>query len=326
MSSIAFFDLEVNPKNSVVTDIGAILSTGKTYHNSQLSGFIDFIKDSNFYVGHNIINHDLKYLQTKGFSLPESQCIDTLYLSPLLFPKKPYHKLVKDDKLDPEGANNPLNDSINARDLFYSEVNTFNAIPEGLREIFYRLLYTQREFSGFFTFINYYSSRPDFSTSDLIRSFFSDKICSGAALDLIIEQSPVELAYALALVHCDDKYSIPPKWLLKTFPDLENILYLLRNNPCVSGCDYCNQSFDEVKGLNRIFGFPAFREYDGEPLQQSAVQAALNNKSLLAIFPTGGGKSITFQLPALMAAENTRGLTVVISPLISGKNQLFDCR
>jgi ATP-dependent DNA helicase RecQ len=37
----------------------------------------------------------------------------------------------------------------------------------------------------------------------------------------------------------------------------------------------------------------------------------------LAVFPTGGGKSITFQLPALMSGENSKGLTVVISPLQS---------
>ena len=57
--------------------------------------------------------------------------------------------------------------------------------------------------------------------------------------------------------------------------------------------------------------------YAGEPLQENAVQAAVDNKSLLAVFPTGGGKSITFQIPALMSGENEKGLTVVISPLKS---------
>lgn len=66
-----------------------------------------------------------------------------------------------------------------------------------------------------------------------------------------------------------------------------------------------------------FFGYDNFRTYDGEPLQEQAAAAAVNNDSLLAIFPTGGGKSITFQLPALMAGENYKGLTVVISPLQS---------
>ena len=43
----------------------------------------------------------------------------------------------------------------------------------------------------------------------------------------------------------------------------------------------------------------------------------MDNKSILAVFPTGGGKSITFQVPALMSGEATKGLTVVISPLQS---------
>ena len=53
------------------------------------------------------------------------------------------------------------------------------------------------------------------------------------------------------------------------------------------------------------------------PLQEMAATAAIDGKSLLAIFPTGGGKSITFQLPALVQGEAVRGLTVVISPLQS---------
>jgi ATP-dependent DNA helicase RecQ len=43
----------------------------------------------------------------------------------------------------------------------------------------------------------------------------------------------------------------------------------------------------------------------------------VENRSLLAVFPTGGGKSITFQVPALMSGEHSNSLTVVISPLQS---------
>ena len=52
-------------------------------------------------------------------------------------------------------------------------------------------------------------------------------------------------------------------------------------------------------------------------MQQQAVESAIRGESLLTIFPTGGGKSLTFQLPALMAGRNTHGLTVVIPPLQS---------
>ena len=60
--------------------------------------------------------------------------------------------------------------------------------------------------------------------------------------------------------------------------------------------------------LRDIFGFEAFR-----PGQEDIVQAVTEGKNVLAIMPTGGGKSLCFQLPALMR----EGVTVVISPLIA---------
>jgi len=60
--------------------------------------------------------------------------------------------------------------------------------------------------------------------------------------------------------------------------------------------------------LKRHFGFDSFR-----PLQEEIIRDALAGRDLLAILPTGGGKSLCFQLPALARP----GLTVVISPLIS---------
>lgn len=60
--------------------------------------------------------------------------------------------------------------------------------------------------------------------------------------------------------------------------------------------------------LHSIFGFPAFR-----PGQEEIVDAVLAGRNTLAIMPTGGGKSLCFQLPALCRD----GVTVVISPLIA---------
>ncbi|QUJ76351.1 DNA helicase RecQ [Sulfitobacter albidus] len=60
--------------------------------------------------------------------------------------------------------------------------------------------------------------------------------------------------------------------------------------------------------LKDIFGFDGFR-----PGQEEIVQAVTAGENVLAIMPTGGGKSLCFQLPALMR----EGVTVVISPLIA---------
>ncbi|MBS1577714.1 MAG: RecQ family ATP-dependent DNA helicase, partial [Bacteroidetes bacterium] len=235
--------------------------------------------------------------------------------SPLLFPTKPYHALLKDDKLQTEDTNNPLNDSIKAKDLFFDEVSVFNQLDEKLKLIFYLLLKNKKEFHSFFRFIAYTSN--DTPTEKLIREKFDSVICEHADLPKIISENPVALAYCLALINCNNRYSITPPWVLKNFPKVERIMFLLRCNPCLTGCKYCNQALDIHQGLKKYFGFDTYRTYAGEPLQENAVQAAVDNKSLLAVFPTGGGKSITFQVPALMAGENAKGLTVVISPLQS---------
>jgi ATP-dependent DNA helicase RecQ len=60
--------------------------------------------------------------------------------------------------------------------------------------------------------------------------------------------------------------------------------------------------------LHSVFGFPDFR-----PGQAEIVEAVLQGRNTLAIMPTGGGKSLCFQLPALCRD----GVTVVISPLIA---------
>jgi ATP-dependent DNA helicase RecQ len=65
---------------------------------------------------------------------------------------------------------------------------------------------------------------------------------------------------------------------------------------------------DLASALKRCFGFDSFR-----PGQEAIVRAALSGRDVLAIMPTGGGKSLCFQLPAVLQS----GLTIVVSPLIA---------
>lgn len=318
MSLIAFFDIETNPASKQLLDIGCVFSDGNSFHKNKINEFRDLIERSDFICGHNILAHDLIYLQ-KHLGITgwgEDKAIDTLLFSPLLFPQQPYHHLLKDDKLQTEELNNPLNDSLKAKDLFFDEIAAFQKLDDEFKEILYLLLSDKKGFGNFFKYVNYASARNDY-LENIIENRFRRKICSQSDLSTFIKSSPVALAYALALLNCNDRFSITPPWVLKNFPDVEKLLFLIRNNPCVTGCDYCKLALDPVLALKKHFGFSSFRTYGNEPLQEDAVNAAIHGKSILAVFPTGGGKSITFQVPALMSGENAKALTVVISPLQS---------
>ena len=60
--------------------------------------------------------------------------------------------------------------------------------------------------------------------------------------------------------------------------------------------------------LQRHFGYPSFRHG-----QEQAIRSVLDGKNTVCVMPTGGGKSIVYQIPALVLP----GTTIVISPLIS---------
>ena len=62
MSIIAFIDAEVDPRNGKVLDIGGIRSDGLRFHGSSMTDFAGFLRGAEYVCGHNILNHDLKYL------------------------------------------------------------------------------------------------------------------------------------------------------------------------------------------------------------------------------------------------------------------------
>ena len=256
---IIFIDTEVNPHTKKVADYGAVREDGAVLHTSSKADFDSFVSKCDAVCGHNIIRHDLQFMSLKG----NPEIIDTLFLSPLLFPKRPYHHLVKDDKLQADELNNPVNDSMKARDLFHDEVAAWNLLSSGRKELYYQFLHKTEEFKGFFKYIGYVSPyknsfwnrlmnvQPDWA--ELILKEYDGKVCSNADFSMLVKQYPIELAYSLAVLGADDLFSITPAWVLRNYPQVVNVMNLLCNTPC-GDCDYWHQRLDAHHGLKEFFG------------------------------------------------------------------------
>lgn len=321
---ILFFDLEAHPKRRRIIGIGALLGSAQ-FSGKSIREFERFAAPAKWICGHNILDHDLEILKESQFesSFFSKPAIDTLYWSALLFPKKPYHRLVKDYRLHGSELNNPLNDAQLSKELFTDLLQAFHQTPTELKTIYFNLLSDLNGFAAFFQFISPKALPPTLDSpklSEHFQKYFSGSFCARSPLMEMIEQRPIELAYAIALITTNDPDSLPPPWILSRFPWVQSIINQLRTQCDGRGnCPYCTHLLPH-QGLKRFFGFENFRKFEGDgekALQEEVVEAALAGRSLLAIFPTGGGKSLTFQLPALMKGLANRSLTLIISPLQS---------
>lgn len=318
---ILYFDLELDAKDRIA-QVGAVLGK-RELHERNTQRLESWVQEADYVCGHNVVAYDLpvlrKHLGTDPFA--GKPVIDTLLWSPLLFPVSPYHKLVKGYQLVNEDTpNDPLADSKLCKELLQEEVVAFEALDLPLKAIYHALLGERPGYEGLFQLTGTIAS-PGHDLEERIRSYFQDRLCATVDLQPFIQEYPVELAYALALITTTSTVSILPEYVVLQFPRTCGVLEQLRFSACTDpACGYCANNLDPRKALGQRFGHANFRLFRGEVapgVQERAVRSAVMGESLLAVFPTGGGKSITFQLPALMRGELTRDLTVVISPLVS---------
>lgn len=285
MNTIIFIDTEVNPENQTVLDYGAFVDDNRYIHTEAAGRFRDFLRqnsagENRYLCGHNIVHHDVKYIAQEMREAGINGLIDTLYLSPLCFPSKPYHALLKDDKLQADELNNPLDDCKKAMELFYDEVNAFRNMHPLQREIYASLLCRREEFRDFFSYVGF---TPDLhkNTAESIRSLYRHNICGNCDLEGLITRFPVELAYVLAVISAQDTTSMTPGWVIRNFPNVSYVIKKLCNTLCYQKCPYCQDKLDIHKRLKQIFGYDDFRKFEGENLQERAVQAAVDHKSVI---------------------------------------------
>ena len=138
----------------------------------------------------------------------------------------------------------------------------------------------------------------------------------------VAERDGWPLAYALSWITVAGGDSVMPPWVRHQFPKASELVKKLRDTPCTDpACAWCRSQSDPTALLKKWFGFGGFRAKpagnDGRPLQEAIVASAMGKTPTLGILPTGSGKSVCYQLPALAQFHRTGALTIVISPLVA---------
>lgn len=294
---------------------------------------LDALADgANFVLGHNLVKFDLPHLaaanpQLRLLALP---AVDTLWINPLAFPRNPYHHLVKhyqEGQLQRERRNDPLLDARLTLEVFANQQAALAAADPDLVLAWHWLTTMGHTGPGLDRFFMSLRRRPRPTDDEAlagIRRQLIGRACQTGSEAILAEAGKHgwALAYALAWLSVAGGNSVMPPWVRHQFPQAGMLVTRLRDRACTSpDCAWCRERHDAVRELKKWFGFDAFRPEpaaaDGTPLQQRIVETAMRGDHVLGILPTGTGKSLCYQIPALSRFDKTGALTVVISPLVA---------
>ncbi len=291
----------------------------------------DLAAGANFVLGHNLIAFDVPILQAANprLRLLRLPAVDTLRLNPLAFPRNPYHHLVKhyqDGQLKRGRINDPELDARLALEVFGDQQKALRAAPQDLLAAWHWLT-SVGEGTGFdwvFTLLRQSGRPSDSEAITAMRSRLAGNACQTHASEALADAARHgwALAYVLAWLSVAGGNSVMPPWVRHQFPAASHLVRRLRDSACDDpACAWCRERHDARKELTRWFGFPGFRpkpaDETGRPMQQSIVESAMAGQHVLGILPTGTGKSVCYQVPALSRYDKTGALTVVISPLVA---------
>nr|WP_253734505.1 DEAD/DEAH box helicase [Methylomonas sp. ZR1] len=286
-----------------------------------------------FVLGHNVIAFDQPALSVlhPDLALHRLPLVDTLELSPVAFPQNPYHRLVKDYKLCTTTRNDPVRDAELAYELFLDQADALRQRvaehpDEALCLHFLLAPENGKGVANFFATLRA-ALRPSLIDAQAAwRRATDGKVCRAGQQHIVNDYLPEPdwhkpLAYVLAWLRVSGGNSVLPPWVSLAFPKTRELIASLRDVPCGDAeCDWCSEQHDLSQLLPRYFpGITQFRPTptteDGKSLQQTIVEHGFAGTPTLAILPTGGGKSLCYQLPALARFYRNGSLTVIISPL-----------
>jgi ATP-dependent DNA helicase RecQ len=263
--------------------------------------------------GHNFRRFDYPHLIREEPSLSPWLIVDTLELSILAFPVQRSHELSKDYKLSQFAKNEPLEDARATKFLLGNILLALSKKPLYLQCAYAYLLTcgveeADQAYRQLFELLSLeptpnpsLAQLPEAAVADFnfeyLQAFwanastksFNERLCIAALLAWNSECQATGISQT---------YST---WL-RHLPEFKGILNGLCPIVTSTGFTY-HPYFQE-------FGIPEFR-----PPQEEAIQAILSGQNPLVMMSTGGGKSLCYQLPALMLSRTQKGLTIVTSPL-----------
>ncbi len=343
-ASFVSIDLEVGRDSGRIHQLAGVHSNGiasLAFPPGTLSDALDALDrladGATFVIGHNLIAFDLPQLRAAqpNLRLLDKPAVDTLRLNPLAFPRNPYHHLVKhyqDGALLGNRRNNPFLDAELALQVFADQHASLKAMQHTMPDLLlaWHWLTAQNDgvggFDRFFTEVRG-TGKPDAAQVGAAFSRLLDNTaCTRASAKIISEaaQSPWSLAYALAWISVAGGNSVVSPWVRHQFPETGRLIRALRDTPCADpACAWCRREHDSLAQLKQWYG----KDYDfrsepvdkssGLPLQRVIVEAAIRGEHALGILPTGTGKSLCYQVPALSRFVRTGALSIVISPLVA---------
>ena len=341
-NAILWLDLEIDPKTERLID-GAILLGDYYWHfdskefDKSASDIYNLIRKANYLGGHNLIEFDLPriigFINNRLSKLPngdyhtdtlfnqvlpnlQAKTWDTLVLSCLLIPHQPTHALTKLYKAN-STYNNPVLDCVESRIIFDLCLTAWQNLSLDSQFLYHQLMPALEQLSNqqyfyvdndcIFDWDNITNEMPDGNQTALV-NLLKSAVKNAKNQTLTHPWQYLGLAcFVNWLRYFAKPQARRPVWISKhpvhklSFHQAEETFWQINeltedwiNNQC--------QAF---------FGFDKLR--DG---QMQIVKATLANQDIpLGILPTGGGKSLTFQLPALIFSKYQRQLTIVISPL-----------